>query len=65
MKTFKIAVQWTVCGEMEVKAKTLQDAIEIVENDPELPLPEGEYIDDSFLVNAEMTEFLNNPKNFD
>lgn len=55
---FPIAVDWGECGVVKVKAKTIEEAIEIVERDDSIPLPEGEYIDGSFTVNRQMTEYL-------
>jgi len=63
MKQFKVAVSWEMCGELAIEAETMEEAIEIA-NDPETDLSEGgEYIDSSFEVNEDMTEYLN--KNID
>ena len=63
MAKFRVAVEWSMYGEVEVDADTLQEAIEKVEDDLDMPLPEGEYIDDSFVVNSEFSEFLAKEKN--
>lgn len=49
MKTWVIPVEWTVCGRMEIDAKTLEEAIDIACL-PETPLPDGDYLMDSFIV---------------
>jgi hypothetical protein len=59
MSNFKVAVSWSVFGEMNIEAETLEDAIRIAQDDTQIPLPEGEYIDGSFNVDAEMSEELN------
>jgi hypothetical protein len=59
MSNFKVAVSWSVFGEMNIEAETLEDAIQIAQEDTEISLPEGEYIDGSFNVDPEMSEELN------
>lgn len=50
MKTFLIPVSWEVSGFIEIEAETLEEAIEIFDNDSDLyELPsENDYIDGSF-----------------
>jgi hypothetical protein len=48
-----------MCGVVEIEAIDLADAIAIAESDPNVALPEGDYIDESFKANYEMTEELN------
>ncbi len=50
MKTWKIPVTWEMCGIAEIKAKTLEEALEQVQYHPdEVPLPEDSaYVDGSF-----------------
>ena len=55
---FPIAVDWGECRVVKIKATTIEKAIEIVEKDCVVLLPEGEYIDDSFAVNRQMTNYL-------
>lgn len=55
---FPIAVDWAECGIIKIKAKTMEEAIAIVEKDNCALLPEGTYIDGSFTVNRQMTEYL-------
>lgn len=51
MKTWKIPVTWEVYGYVEVEAPTLGKAIEIARDDNgEIPLPEGDYIEGSWRV---------------
>jgi hypothetical protein len=57
-KKFLIACDWAQSGEICVKAHTLGEAIKEVE-DSDDPLPDGDYIDGSFRVNKEVTEFIN------
>ena len=59
MANFKVAVSWSLFGEMNIEAETLEDAIKIAEEDTEIPLPDGEYIDGSFMVDPEMSKELN------
>lgn len=48
MKTWKIPVTWSVCGEIMCEADTLEEAMIRVRDD-EMPLPsEFEYVDGSF-----------------
>lgn len=54
-KTFKIVCEWVESGEMYVEANSLEEAIEIAENSGD-PLPNGDYLNDSFRVNKEITE---------
>lgn len=50
MKKYKIPCVWEVYGHMEIEAETLQDAIELAEQD-DRPLPkESSYIEGSFWV---------------
>ena len=59
MAKFKVAVEWTMYGTVEVDADNVEDAIDNVENDPDMPLPDdGEYVDGSFQINREMTEYF-------
>ena len=58
-KEYPIAVDWGMGGVVNIKAATIGEAIEIVERDDSIPLPEdGEYIDGSFTVNRQMTNYL-------
>lgn len=60
MKTFTIAVEWVMYGEVKVEAENLDDAIGIAQNDPEIGLPlDGEYLDGSWEVNKEITSEIN------
>jgi len=59
MKTYKVAVTWEVCGEIEIKANSLSEALKKAKADDTIPLPEGNYVDGSFEINDEMSEYLN------
>jgi len=59
MKTFKVSVEWALCGIVKVEAETIEEAIEKIENDPDVPLPDGNYLDGSFMVHHECTKELN------
>jgi len=56
---YKICVSWECYGQMEVKADSLEEAIEKAEL-LDYPLPEGEYVDGSFIVDEyELQEEVN------
>ena len=60
MKTYKIAVEWSVYSTVEVEAESLEDAILKVE-DSDFPLPtDSDYIDNSFIVNRQVTDTFSN-----
>ncbi len=53
MKTYKIPCVWEVYGHLEIEAESLEDAIEIAENDDtNLPV-ESCYIEGSFWVDRD------------
>jgi hypothetical protein len=56
-KTFRIACDWEVYGTMEIEAESLEEAIEIAIEDAPLPT-DSEYLDGSFKVNHDMTNFF-------
>lgn len=60
MKSWKIPVTWEVYGTVEVKANTLEEAIELArDKDGVLPLPdESYYVDGSWRVTEEESEFV-------
>lgn len=51
MKEYRIPVCWMMYGFEDVRANSLEEAIEIAENAPGLPY--GEYIDGSFEVDVD------------
>lgn len=59
-KTWKIPVTWEVCGEVDIEANSLEEAVEIFkEKMDEVPLPsESYYIDGSFRLTSENLEEL-------
>ena len=49
MAIFKIPVNWEVYGTVEIEAGSIEEAINIFdEQSDDIPLPEGDYIDGSF-----------------
>lgn len=61
MPTFKIMASWECCGEIDIEADSLEDAIAKVEDDDELynlyEFLDGDdlgYIDGSFKINEEI-----------
>lgn len=53
--TFKVPVKWKMRTIMKIPARSLKEAIQIV-NSQEHDLPEGEYIDDSFEIDYDRLE---------
>lgn len=51
---FKIPCEWVMFNNANVFAKTLDDAIEFLENESGLPTDDAEYLDGSFVVNREL-----------
>lgn len=49
MGTYKIPLIWQVYGKVTVEAASLREAIDYALG-PECPLPEGEYLDESVMV---------------
>ena len=49
MKVYKIPVSWEMYGTLKIKAKSLQDAIDIANSDDQ-GLPDGDYIEGSFKI---------------
>lgn len=59
MSKYKIAFDITLCGEMFIEANSLEEAKEKAK-EAELPAYSSmAYIDDSFTVNEQMTEYFN------
>lgn len=53
-KNWKIPVSWEMCGYVHIEAPTLAQAMEKVRNDnDDIPLPEGNYVDGSFCLSYE------------
>lgn len=52
MKSYRIPLVWSMYGYADVAAETLQEAIDYALG-PECPLPEGNYLDESAIVDAE------------
>lgn len=54
---WKIPVEWSMCGEIVLKATSLEAAVKYAkEHLDEIPLPEGSYIEDSFALGTDGTE---------
>lgn len=63
MKTYRVPVQWSMCGFVEVEANSKEEAIENVVENPDIGSPEnGEYLDDSWQVFGEETEVVKKGK---
>jgi hypothetical protein len=61
-KTFKVAVSWEVCSEVEIEADSIEQALKEAK-DSELPSPEKwDYVDGSWRVDSDMSKYLNNIK---
>jgi len=57
MKTYKIPVFWQMIATVEVEAESLDEAMQIVDNNP---LPEnGEYVGGSFEVDVNLAVSTN------
>jgi hypothetical protein len=59
MAKFIIASQWMVTAETEVDASSLEEALDKIHEMPTHALG-GEYLDDSFEINDQVTKELNN-----
>lgn len=57
-KTWKVPVTWEVCGEVDIEANSLEEAVEIFkEKSDEISLPEQSfYVDDSFKLTTDNIE---------
>lgn len=62
MKTYKIPVEWVMVNDMEIKAESLDRAIEKAETQGGIPLEGAEYLGNSFKVNVECAIALNPTK---
>ena len=49
MKTYRVHLIWSLYGHVDVEAESEEEAVENALG-PDCPLPEGEYVDDSVLV---------------
>lgn len=58
MPTYRIPVFWQISGYCEIKAESLDEAIEEA-MDAETPLPSGEYVTDSFYVDEDIARGMN------
>ena len=59
VRTYKIPLVWSMYGKLSVEASSLQEAIELAVG-PDVPLPEGYYLDDSICVDMEALKEENN-----
>ena len=58
-KIYKIAVSWQVCGEVDIEATSIEEALRIADQD-DIPLPiDNRYIDASWEVDEEVSKILN------
>ena len=60
MKNWKIPVSWTMTGTVNIEANTLEEAIEIAEDDEDvIPIPEnGSYLEGSWEVDCTDVDYL-------
>ena len=58
MKTWKIPVSWEMMGFVNVEARSLEEAIDIAAKDNSIGLPEGDYVDGSWVANAENIDYV-------
>ena len=58
MNKYKVAGEWMMFSFIEVEASSIEEAISIVENE-DSSLPDGDYLDDSFQVNTQITAEIN------
>lgn len=56
MKTFTIPCSWEVYGYLEIDAETLQEALDLAEDDSTGLPRASNYVDGSFKVDAEVAE---------
>lgn len=54
MKTWNIPVSWEEYGEVEIEAESLEEAINIAQNDPTIELPDGSYLEGSWRVETDL-----------
>ncbi len=59
MNTYTIPCVWQMYGTMQIEAESLEQAKEIALN-PNTKLPNGSYIEDSFELDSDMVEEMNN-----
>jgi len=61
-RVFTVSYGWAVSIDVKIKAKTLEEAMEIVEGGDfkEPPKSQWEYVDGSFEINRDWTRELNN-----
>ena len=52
-KKWQIPVTWEMCGVVTVEADTLVEAVDRANNDDEIGLPSGQYVDSSFEVSID------------
>lgn len=58
-KVYEVAVSWTETGIIPIEADSLEKAIKKAEKTiDDIPLPEGEYLDDSFQIDKDTTKIL-------
>lgn len=57
-KKWKIPVTWEMAGVVTVEADTLQEAIDRANNDDDIGLPSGDYVESSFEVSFDEPELI-------
>jgi hypothetical protein len=61
MRKFIIPVFWTMSNDLEIEAETLDEAIIKAREWTNIPEQGSEYVADSYTVNTECAEMLNDP----
>lgn len=59
MKEWRIPVVWQEYGFVNIEADTLAEAMKIArDDDGEIPLPEGNYVDDSWQLDTDDADYV-------
>lgn len=58
MGKFKVALTWEEYGVVEVEAEDLKTAMKKACEDPDIPLPEGNYVEESVCADKQMSKVL-------
>ncbi len=57
-KTFELPVTWEMSGKVKIKAKSLEDAMDLLSSD-RIKLPDGEYVEGSLKLSSRDSDELN------
>lgn len=56
MEEYKIAVDYRVCGTIKINAESFEKALEYAEDSNPNDVEDGEYLEDSWMVNKELSK---------